>query len=147
MDSKLEQLTQIAHGVASHFGNACEVVIHDLKKQDIESSIVYIENGHVSNRKLGDGPSEIVLETLNRDPECLKDRLSYLTKTDDGRILKSSTMYIRGKDGSVDYIFSLNYDITGLLTVDNAIRSLISTAEMAEICIRDSSILHAEIPC
>ena len=51
MDSKLEQLTQIAHGVASHFGNACEVVIHDLKKQDIESSIVYIENGHVSNRK------------------------------------------------------------------------------------------------
>ena len=131
MDSKLEQLTQIAHGVASHFGNACEVAIHDLKKQDIESSIVYIENGHVSNRKLGDGPSEIVLETLNRNPECLKDRLSYLTKTDDGRILKSSTMYIRGKDGTIDYIFSLNYDITGLLTVDNSIRSLISTAEMS----------------
>lgn len=131
MDSKLEQLTQIAHGVASHFGNACEVVIHDLKKQDIESSIVYIENGHVSNRKLGDGTSEIVLETLNRNPECLKDRLSYLTKTDDGRILKSSTMYIRGKDGTIDYIFSLNYDITGLLTVDNSIRSLISTAEMS----------------
>ena len=127
MDSKLEQLTQIAHGVASHFGNACEVVIHDLKKQDIESSIVYIENGHVSNRKLGDGPSEIVLETLNRDPECLKDRLSYLTKTDDGRILKSSTMYIRGKDGSVDYIFSLNYDITGLITMDKALKDLIST--------------------
>ena len=131
MDSKLEQLTQIAHGVASHFGNACEVVIHDLKKQDIESSIVYIENGHVSNRKLGDGPSEIVLETLNRNPECLKDRLSYLTTTDDGRVLKSRTMYIRGKDGTIDYIFSLNYDITGLLTVDNSIRSLISTAEMS----------------
>ena len=51
MDSKLEQLTQIAHGVASHFGNACEVVIHDLKKQDIESSIVYIENGETDLRK------------------------------------------------------------------------------------------------
>lgn len=129
MDSKLELLTQIAHGVASHFGNACEVVIHDLRKKDIESSIVYIENGNVSNRKLGDGPSEIVLETLNRDPGCLKDRLSYLTRTDDGRILKSSTMYIRGKDNSVDYILALNYDITGLLTVENALKSLISTSE------------------
>lgn len=130
MDSKLELLTQIAHGTAAHFGGSCEVVIHDLKKQDIDSSIVYIENGHVSNRVLGDGPSEIVLETLSRNPESLKDRISYLTKTDDGRILKSSTIYIRGKDGSIDYIFSLNYDITGLLTIDNSIRSLISTSEM-----------------
>lgn len=129
MDSKLELLTQIAHGTAAHFGSACEVVIHDLRKQDIDSSIVYIENGHVSNRKLGDGPSEIVLEALNRNPKNLKDRISYLTKTDDCRILKSSTIYIRGKDDSIEYIFSLNYDITGLLAVDNSIRSLVTTSE------------------
>lgn len=142
MDSKLELLTQIAHGVAAHFGNACEVVIHDLKREDIDSSIVYIENGHVSSRKLGDGPSEIVLETLNRDPGCLKDRLSYLTRTDDGRILKSSTMYIRGKDNTVDYILSLNYDITGLLTVDNALKSLISTQETSGEDHRPKKITH-----
>lgn len=142
MDSKLELLTQIAHGVAAHFGNACEVVIHDLKREDIDSSIVYIENGHVSSRKLGDGPSEIVLETLNRNPDCLKDRLSYLTRTDDGRILKSSTMYIRGKDNTVDYILSLNYDITGLLTVDNALKSLISTQETSGEDHRPKKITH-----
>ncbi|MEY8352422.1 helix-turn-helix transcriptional regulator [Lachnospiraceae bacterium 54-53] len=129
MESKLELLIQIAQGVAAHFGGNCEVVIHDLRKEDIESSIVYIENGQVSNRKLGDGPSEIVLETLKKDPNRLKDRLSYLTRTDDGRILKSSTMYIRGKDNAVDYILALNYDITGLLTIDNALKSLLSTAE------------------
>lgn len=142
MDSKLELLTQIAHGVAAHFGNACEVVIHDLKREDIDSSIVYIENGHVSSRKLGDGPSEIVLETLNRDPGCLKDRLSYLTRTDDGRILKSSTMYIRGKDNTVDYILALNYDITGLLTVDNALKSLISTQETSGENHKPKKITH-----
>ena len=129
MDSKLEQLTQIAHGVASHFGNACEVVIHDLKKQDIESSIVYIENGHVSNRKLGDGPSEIVLETLNRDPECLKDRLSYLTKTDDGRILKSSTIYIKDEHGKPRYILSINFDITNLIALESSLHSLTAVPE------------------
>ncbi len=131
MDSKLQLLTQIAQGVAVHFGSQCEVVIHDLRGESMESSIVFIENGQVSNRKIGDGPSEIVLETLKKDPDLLKDRLSYLTRTEDGRILKSSTMYIRGNDNTVDYILGLNYDITGLLTIENAVKSLISTGETA----------------
>ena len=132
MKQKLELLTQIAHGVATEFGTSCEVVIHDLTKRDLESSIVYIENGHVSNRSLGDAPSGIVLETLHKDPSLLQDRLSYLTKTDDGRILKSSTMYVRGDNGVIEYIFSLNYDITGLITMDNALKSLITTEQEAD---------------
>lgn len=127
MNYNLELLKQIAHGVTMQFGDSCETVIHDLKKHDLDSSIVYIENGHISSRKLGDGPSEIVLETLNRNPDSLSDRLSYLTRTDSGRILKSSTMYIRDPDGSIHYIFSLNYDITGLITMDQALKDLIST--------------------
>lgn len=143
MDSKLELLTQIARGIATHFGNNCEVVIHDLRKEDIESSIVYIENGQVSNRKLGDGPSEIVLETLKKKhPDLLKDRLSYLTRTDDGRILKSSTMYIRGKNNAIDYILALNYDITGLLTIDNSLRSLFSTTETEDEEKQPKKITH-----
>ena len=141
MDSNLELLTQVAQGMAAHFGNNCEVVIHDLRK-DIESSIVYIENGHVSNRKLGDGPSEIVLETLKKNPNTLKDRLSYLTRTDDGRILKSSTMYIRGKEQTVDYILAINYDITGLMTIDNALKSIISTSETASGDKQPQKITH-----
>lgn len=142
MDSKLDLLIQIAKGVAAHFGNNCETVIHDLRKKDLESSIVYIENGQVSNRKPGDGPSEIVLETLKKDPELLKDRLSYLTRTDDGRILKSSTMYIRGTDHTVDYIFSLNYDITGLLPVENALKSLLTTNETPDAMKEPKKITH-----
>lgn len=132
MNDSLELLTQIAHGVATQFGSACEVVIHDLTKKDMESSIVYIEHGSITNRAVGDGPSGIVLETLQKDPKSLQDRLAYLTKTDDGRILKSSTMYIRGKDGNIEYIFSLNYDITGLITIDSALRSLIETPQEAD---------------
>lgn len=127
MNYPLDLLIQIAHGVATQFGSACEIVIHDLTKKNIESSIVYIENGNITNRSVGDGPSGIVLETLNKDPKLLEDRLAYLTKTDNGRILKSSTMYIRGANNDVEYIFSLNYDITGLLTFDSALRTLITT--------------------
>lgn len=131
MTQTLNLLIQLAHGVATEFGSACEVVIHDLTEKNIESSIAYIENGHVTNRHQGGGPSGIVLETLNKGAEILQDRLSYLTKTGDGRILKSSTMYIRGESGNIDYIFSLNYDITGLITTDNALRSLIETKSEA----------------
>ncbi|MGO5053041.1 helix-turn-helix transcriptional regulator [Lachnospiraceae bacterium LCP25S3_G4] len=127
MKNTLDLLTQLAHGVSTQFGLNCEIVIHDLTKDDLESSIVYIENGHVSDRKIGDGPSAIVIKSLHKNPDSLQDQLSYLTKTDDGRILKSSTMYIRDDDHKIHYIFSLNYDITGLITIDNALRSLIDT--------------------
>lgn len=127
MSEKLALLKQIAHGMCAQFGTNCEIVIHDLHNEKLESSVVYIENGHVSNRKLGDGPSGVVLETLSKDPSKIKDKFSYLTQTEDGRILKSSTMYIREDDGSISYIFSLNYDITALLTIENAISSLTKT--------------------
>lgn len=125
----LDTLRQIAHGLAAQFGSNCEVVVHDLSPNRLDNSIVLIENGHVSNRKQGDGPSHIVLEALKADPATLSDKLSYLTKTHDGRILKSSTMYIRDEDGAVTAILAINYDITSLLAIEGSIHSLISTGE------------------
>ena len=127
MSRQLDFLKQLAHGLAVQFGSSCEIVIHDLTRKDLDRSIVYIENGQVSNRHTGDGPSGIVLETLRSDPANLKDKLAYLTKTDDGRILKSSTLYIRDDKGRVAYIFSMNYDITSLLALENVVHSLIQT--------------------
>ena len=129
MRHTLDFLKQLAHGLAIQFGSSCEIAIHDLKTKDLEKSIVYIENGHVSNRQTGDGPSGIVLETLQSDPSTIHDKLSYLTKTEDGRILKSSTIYIRDDDGSISYIFSLNYDITAFTAASTAIQSLIATKD------------------
>lgn len=129
MRHTLDFLKQLAHGLAIQFGSSCEIAIHDLKTKDLEKSIVYIENGHVSNRQTGDGPSGIVLETLQSDPSTIHDKLSYLTKTEDGRILKSSTFYIRDDDGSISYIFSLNYDITAFTAASTAIQSLIVTKD------------------
>ena len=127
MVQKLGFLKQLAHGLTAQFGSSCEVVIHDLTKKNLDKSIVYIENGHVSNRHAGDGPSGIVLETLRSDPAKVKDRLAYLTRTEDGRILKSSTLYIRDDNGKIAYFFSINYDITALLAVENAVHGLVQT--------------------
>ena len=127
MSYSLPYLKQIAHGIAQQFGQNCEVVIHDLTAEDLENTVAYIENGHVTQRHVGDGPSHVVLDASKKDTSGLLDRHGYLTRTKDGRILKSSTIYIRGDDNKIQYILSINYDITGLMTLDNAVKALIST--------------------
>ena len=130
----LELLIQVAHGFAKQFGSDCEIVIHDLKSTDPERSILHIENGHITNRKVGGAPSRVVLEAMDavwKHPESLKDHLGYLTKTSNGRILKSSTMYIRDDSGNIRYMLSINHDITGLISFDQAIKALIETEEQA----------------
>ncbi|MHB8963871.1 MAG: helix-turn-helix transcriptional regulator [Saccharofermentanales bacterium] len=127
MEEELVLLTQIADGLVKQFGHDCEVVIHDLTASDTAYSISYIENGHVTGRQAGDGPSKVVLETLHRNHSSIRDHAGYLTRTADGRILKSSTLYIRGEDQKVRYIFSINYDITGLMSASKALESFIET--------------------
>ena len=98
---RLETLKQIAAGVAAQFGSNCEVVIHDVSGNRPDHTIVHIENGHVSGRKVGDGASQVVLDQLARQDEQPKDHLCYLTRTPDGKILKSSSLYIRNSRGGV----------------------------------------------
>ena len=129
-NGKLELLRQVAAGIAAQFGPDCEVAIHDLSR-DPDRSIVFIANGHVSGRKEGDGASTVVMEQLRtNDPEP-KDHLCYLTKTPNGKILKSSTIYIRDGQGRVSAIMAINYDISRLLVAEQAVHDLVSTGEEA----------------
>ena len=128
----LDFLKQLARGIAQQFGQNCEVVVHDLSDNNVDSSIVAIENGHVTSRKLGDGPSHVVLEALHGDRSNLKDHLNYLTKTKDGKILKSSTIYIRDGNGDAIGIFSINYDITHLLLLEESLKTLTAVDQPSE---------------
>ena len=126
--STIDFYTRLAHGLAAQFGSNCEIVIHDLESNDVEHSIVAIENGYITGRKLGDGPSHIVLESLQNGEKHTEDKLAYLTKTKDGKILKSSTIYIRNSKGKIVGILSINYDITILLAAQTHLQSFTATA-------------------
>lgn len=125
-DSRLEMLKQIAAGMAAQFGSNCEVVVHDLTRSSIDSSIVHIENGHITGRSLGGGPSAAVLNAVKHQDGPLKDHLAYLIRTENGRVLKCSTIYINDDQGRPRYILSINYDITNLLALEGSIHSLTS---------------------
>ena len=124
-EEQLDFYKRLAHTLALQFGSSCEVVVHDLETTDPTRSIVAIENGHVTGRKLGDGPSHVVLEALHAGDERLEDRPAYLTKTADGKILKSSTVFIRDEKGRAVGIFAINYDITILRAMGDTIAEVV----------------------
>jgi len=124
-ETQFRTLKAIAKAVAAQFGNNCEVVIHDLTAEKAEHSIVAIENGHVSKRQLNAGPSHVVLEALKEGKE-ISDHLNYLTKTRGGRILRSSTVFIRDENNVPTAIFAINYDLTELTMARSIIDSLVN---------------------
>lgn len=131
--STLNMLKRIAHGIAESFEKDCEVVIHAFRSQELEEcSIVYIENGEVSGRTEGDGPSQIVLETIKKAGNELNDQFSYLTRTKDGRILKSSTIFIKEDSEDITYILGINYDITAMMAAKSTLDSFIKADEQTD---------------
>ena len=132
-DLTLESLIMIAHGIARHFGNDCEVCIHDLQANDLEHTICYIINGHVSGRKIGDGASKIVLETLEalKKGDNVSDHLGYRTHTSDGRILKSSTIFLKDESGKYRFILGINHDMTDFINAQSALSNIVENIETA----------------
>lgn len=132
-DLTLESLVMIAHGIARHFGNDCEVCIHDLQANDLEHTICYIINGHVSGRKIGDGASKIVLETLEalKKGDNVSDHLGYRTHTSDGRILKSSTIFLKDESGKYRFILGINHDMTDFINAQSALSNIVENIEAA----------------
>lgn len=126
----LSTLTSLAHAISVHFGRNCETVIHDLTLDSAaEHSIVYIENGEVTGRKVGDGASKVVLEQLFQKDAQEKDHIGYFTKTADGKLLKSTTVYIRDEKDKPVAIFSVNHDITSLSVAAAAISDMVQPVE------------------
>ena len=141
-DLTLESLVMIAHGIARQFGNDCEVCIHDLQANDLEHTICYIINGHVSGRKIGDGASKIVLETLEalKKGDNVSDHLGYRTHTSDGRILKSSTIFLKDESGKYRFILGINHDMTNFINAQSALSNIVENIEAS------SEDIYGQIP-
>ena len=118
-------LPQLAKGIAALFGSNCEVAVHDLTN-GYENTLVAIENSHVTGRHIGDDASEIALQAIRNKEVPMQDRYAYFTRTKAGRMLKSSSMYIKDEKGKVIGLLGINYDITDLLMAKSAIKAVTS---------------------
>ena len=97
IEEALPLLKRIMKLISLTLGEECEVVLHDWSK-GYEQSIIAIENGHVTNREIGDCGSNLGLEVM-RGTIKDGDRFNYVTKTSLGKTLKSSTTYLCNDEG------------------------------------------------
>lgn len=114
--STIEQIMKL---IAAEFGPKCEVVLHDWSKP-YDKSIVAIENGHVSDRHVGDGGSNLGLEVM-RGTSDGSNQLNYITQTQNGRLLRSSSLYLDDKEGNKIGALCINYDITELVEMQREV--------------------------
>jgi predicted transcriptional regulator YheO len=112
MDEKgqmFSTLKQLADLVTRMFGDNCEIAIHDLTSEN--KGLIYI-TGDVTRRELGSPVTDAVVKYLARDGNNVADRHCFMTLTDDGRELKSSTSYIKDSTGKVVAAFCINFNTT-----------------------------------
>ena len=132
MHPELKKYIPIAESIYENFGKNTEVVIHDLRYP--ESSLVYII-GNVTRREIGAPATNLILETLHKDKErkegeeLIQNICCYKTVTKDGRILRSSSTFIRNEQDEIIGCLCINYDITDFLHCNRIIEDFTAFPE------------------
>ena len=106
----------VVKGVAKMFGTNCEVLLHDVS--NLEKSIIMIENGHVTGRKVGSPMTDLGLYFLKsdlfRDTEFIAN---YKTESKDGKKLKSTSIFIRDDKKKIIGFLCINYALDHLTEI------------------------------
>jgi len=113
----LEQLQQIARGLGETFAPFCEIVVHDLTKQD--HAILAIHN-NLSGREIGGAMTELGKKRLF-DPDFPEVVANYPNRFPDGRQAKSTSIGIRDTQGNYVAALCLNVDLTAFQNLQNVL--------------------------
>lgn len=109
MNKYINKYISIADFLAEVLGPNTEVILHDLT--DYQKSIVYIVNGHISGRKIGDSITDLMLEFILSESKGNKQFIcNYNSKNIEGKLLYSSTYFIRDDSNKIVGALGLNSD-------------------------------------
>lgn len=104
----LEQIKQVADGLAKTFAPFCEVVVHDLL--DPAHAVLAIHN-NLSSREVGHPATELGLARI-MDPEFEQVIANYPNRFADGRQVKSTSIGIKDSEGRYIAALCMNIDLT-----------------------------------
>ena len=127
----------------NQFGESTEIVLHEHVKNDYNHSIVDIRNGQITGRKIGGCGSNLGMEVF-REKLKDKDRYNYISTTKDGKILRSSTMFLEDADGTITGSLCINTDITETLHMEDYLRKLKNIANVPSGSAIDTLIARSE---
>ncbi|NIA52043.1 transcriptional regulator [Massilia sp. TW-1] len=121
--SLIDQLEQIAQGLAQTFAPFCEVVVHDLR--DPKHAVLAIHN-NLSGRATSDPATELGLARIadNDYPQILAN---YANQFADGRPAKSTSIGIKDAEGRYVAALCMNVDLTLFRSMQNALEQFSAT--------------------
>lgn len=123
---KLQAVLQVAEGLALIVGQRYEVIVHDLSH--VESSIVAIY-GNVTNRKPGGPATNYLLQLLKNYGDDAPNSINYRNVLPDGRVLRSSTVFVRDDGGHIIGSLCMNQDLTDFMVAAKLHQEMISFEE------------------
>lgn len=104
---RLAAVVGMVPSLAATIGGACEVVVHDLGK--VPNSIVAIA-GNLTGRAMGGPMTDLLISAVSNG--TTEDLVNYRTETADGRLMRSSTIFVRDADGVAIGCLCVNIDVT-----------------------------------
>ncbi len=121
MHPYLKAVLQSAEGLSLMLGSRYEVILHDLSH--VESSIVAIY-GNVTNRSVGGPATNYLLQVLKTYGDEAPNSLNYRNVMPDGRVLRSSTIFIRDDKGHIIGSLCINQDLTDFIVASKLSQEL-----------------------
>lgn len=84
-----------------------EIALHDVKRRQI----VAIANGHVSGRSIGAPPTSLAMQIIAEKSYLSQNwKLNYRGVSEDGKVLRCSTFFIKDERGELVGMICINFD-------------------------------------
>jgi len=119
----IDQVKQIADGLAQTFAPFCEVVVHDLR--DPRHAVLAIHN-NLSGRAPSDPATELGLARI-ADAGYPQIVANYTNRFPDGRPAKSTSIGVKDADGRYVAALCMNVDLTLFRSMQNALAQFNAT--------------------
>ena len=123
MSNSLDKYKPLADMLVHTFGKDVEVVLHNLSTP--EHSVVYVANGSVTGRKLGDSFDQLIKQVL------LSERLendyvaNYYFTASNGKLIRSSTLLLRDEHNKLEGALCINLDASKINQQIECLQSLL----------------------
>ena len=119
----LEEVYPLADFIADALGGMAEVLVHNV--DNLESSIVHIRNGQLSGRHVGDGTTDQALKLIKTSRASESEYVSGYKGTAGSHRFRSSTYFIKNRNGILIGLLCINVDITGFAETMNTLGALL----------------------
>lgn len=108
-DQILHQYKVLVDFLGHTLGSGYEIVLHDARTP--EAGIIAIANGEISGRGIGSPMTDKALRFAEREEYQRSDYLvNYAGRIPNGKLVRSSTMFIKGSGGNLIGMLCVNFD-------------------------------------